>query len=1042
MRERPIIRGARNWDNFPPTLNMNKTTHLFRRLAAPAVMLAILSAVTKSAAVDGLLLQDAYVDLNRATINYGASGDLRVFKSTTGSMRAFLKFSIGTLPPGTVAADIKQARLRFWVNSSSPLTGAITLTPVTSAWSESTLTNDTSASLTFGLPKHADLPISSTGNFVSIDVTDWVQAWLAGTLANEGFQIEASTTSATLNLYFDSKESTQTSHEPQLDITLVGPAGSLGPQGSPGPQGPQGSPGPQGLTGATGPSGPDGPAGATGPTGSTGPQGSPGPAGPEGRSSGIAWGYSTDTNPSPPFGAVRFDNTNLGLATQMFISRSDNWGSWQDSEIGRWDDGPSGVLYIRDLLLGRSQEFAITGPIIANGDWYTVPIARVGGFGSWTDLQEVSIIFVPKGDTGIAGANGNPGPTGPAGPEGPMGLQGVEGPAGSKGDKGDTGDQGLPGVQGDTGVAGPQGTQGELSGIDYIWSTASTEPPDPGTFRLDGDGLIYLSTPDTHGYWQFPLIDSMLASTNPIKGYFVATRTDNPSYAKVFAVTAGTDADGYYRLTVVRIFESGGSWANNTPAKVAFIRNGDKGDTGAPGATGPAGAQGLQGLTGTPGPAGPAGSEGPQGLQGPQGLSGATGPQGTDGADGPAFTSGETTPLNTEGADGAYHLVPTTGQLYKKIAGQWNVILIIKGSSVLHGASDPVNGTEETSGEGIAGDFFINTTTHTIFGPKDPPFWGPGTSLVGPAGVNGDAGAAGPAGPAGPKGDPGDAGAPGAIGAQGPQGVAGVPGPVGPQGDAGPIGPVGLEGPIGPQGVAGAQGERGFSAGLGYLWDTGTANADPGAGKARLVGSVEFPYAINISTKDRFGHDLLDEMGTWAVGGKLWIFSPENPATFISVTVTSVETSVDGIPEYFSFVFAGGVEAIPANQPINITFSPPGADGAPGTEAREIELQTTATHVQWRYMDAAWTNLIALTAITGPAGADGAPGADGVDGATGAEGVPGSTGPMGPQGPTGAAGDLGPAGPAGPQGPAGPALTRVEPQGDLSMGEFTQGPTP
>src|SRR5207244_238247 len=116
------------------------------------------------------------------------------------------KFSIATLPLGTTATDIKQARLLLWVNSSSATLGSITLTPVTSAWSESTLTNNTSASITFGLPKHADLPISSIGNFVSLDVTDWVQAWLAGTLANQGFLIETSATSSTLNLYFDSKE--------------------------------------------------------------------------------------------------------------------------------------------------------------------------------------------------------------------------------------------------------------------------------------------------------------------------------------------------------------------------------------------------------------------------------------------------------------------------------------------------------------------------------------------------------------------------------------------------------------------------------------------------------------------------------------------------------------------------------------------------------------------------------------------------------------------------------------------------------------------
>ena len=55
-----------------------------------------------------------------------------------------------------------------------------------------------------------------------------------------------------------------------------------------------------------------------------------------------------------------------------------------------------------------------------------------------------------------------------------------------------------------------------------------------------------------------------------------------------------------------------------------------------------------------------------------------------------------------------------------------------------------------------------------------------------------------------------------------------------------------------------------------------------------------------------------------------------------------------------------------------------------GADGREVELQATETHIQWRYVGAeSWTDLIALSAITGPAGAngnDGAPGAAGADG--------------------------------------------------------------
>jgi hypothetical protein len=65
------------------------------------------------------------------------------------------------------------------------------------------------------------------------------------------------------------------------------------------------------------------------------------------------------------------------------------------------------------------------------------------------------------------------------------------------------------------------------------------------------------------------------------------------------------------------------------------------------------------------------------------------------------------------------------------------------GNVVLSGAGAPAAGT------GIDGDFWIDTTSWAIYGPKSAGAWGAGISLVGPAGDDGP---------------PGDAGAPGADG--------------------------------------------------------------------------------------------------------------------------------------------------------------------------------------------------------------------------------------------------------------------------------------
>jgi len=65
------------------------------------------------------------------------------------------------------------------------------------------------------------------------------------------------------------------------------------------------------------------------------------------------------------------------------------------------------------------------------------------------------------------------------------------------------------------------------------------------------------------------------------------------------------------------------------------------------------------------------------------------------------------------------------------------------GSTVLNGSSNP------GSGVGNTGDFYINTTSNTIFGPKSGGVWPTGVSIVGPAGATGATGATGPGVPAG-----------------------------------------------------------------------------------------------------------------------------------------------------------------------------------------------------------------------------------------------------------------------------------------------------
>lgn len=187
-----------------------------RTFLAIALIFSILGAVPQARAIEALLLQDTYNEgayagkVPPANNNFGTNANLRVSKSSSQIFRSTLKFSLATLPSGVTAANVTQARLRLWVNSTSNIFGSITLTPITSSWDELTLTNALAGALIFGTSKIAELPINSGSDFISIDVTTWVKAWVSGTVANEGFQIEPGAGATAINLYFDSKEATQT----------------------------------------------------------------------------------------------------------------------------------------------------------------------------------------------------------------------------------------------------------------------------------------------------------------------------------------------------------------------------------------------------------------------------------------------------------------------------------------------------------------------------------------------------------------------------------------------------------------------------------------------------------------------------------------------------------------------------------------------------------------------------------------------------------------------------------------------------------------
>jgi hypothetical protein len=92
------------------------------------------------------------------------------------------------------------------------------------------------------------------------------------------------------------------------------------------------------------------------------------------------------------------------------------------------------------------------------------------------EIDALTRMAGPKGDTGATGEKGEQGDRGPkgetglpgiAGPRGDVGAVGPQGIQGERGEKGDKGEQGETGPKGDVGEVGPQGEQG-IQGVEGL----------------------------------------------------------------------------------------------------------------------------------------------------------------------------------------------------------------------------------------------------------------------------------------------------------------------------------------------------------------------------------------------------------------------------------------------------------------------------------------------------------------------------------------------------------------------------------------------
>ena len=179
-------------------------------------------------------------------------------------------------------------------------------------------------------------------------------------------------------------------------------------------------------------------------------------------------------------------------------------------------------------------------------------------------------------------------------------------------------------------------------------------------------------------------------------------------------------------------------------------------------------------------------------------------------------------------------VVKTTSKSAPKIAGRTSQAPIL--NTFLNGLGAP------NSTDGIDGDFYLDTLSSNLYGPKKKGKWPLPKSLVGPVGPQGPIGKQGSDGKVGDKGT--TTSSAGSQGAQGPQGVQGISGPAGlagPSGPSGSQGPGGGSGGVGPAGGVGPQGSvgpAGSPGGQGVPGTTGTTGARGPVGETGTAGAI------------------------------------------------------------------------------------------------------------------------------------------------------------------------------------------------------------
>ena len=163
---------------------------------------------------------DTYVSSAAPTTNNGNSPSLVVQKSSNGT--TLIKLDLSQLTAAGVSSTaVSKATLKLYTSAVTGQ-GTFDLYRIDSSWAEGTVTYNTSPAMALITAGAAACPgvqcVNTASKYVQVDITSLVQDWLAGGHANNGLALKPNAT--TISVTFEGKESTTTSHAPELDVVL------------------------------------------------------------------------------------------------------------------------------------------------------------------------------------------------------------------------------------------------------------------------------------------------------------------------------------------------------------------------------------------------------------------------------------------------------------------------------------------------------------------------------------------------------------------------------------------------------------------------------------------------------------------------------------------------------------------------------------------------------------------------------------------------------------------------------------------------------